>query len=147
MEHVKASGFSIQSYTDEHREKIDESLVSLRFMKEVDTLLDYKNLSNRDLASKLGCSESYISQLMTGVKKINTSFINKLEKKLDVKVDFRFFLKKEECYLQSLPKSVNVSISLDKGFHPAQPIECFVSVNSPTTERVLNLDRDTYKKY
>ncbi|MGA9212356.1 helix-turn-helix domain-containing protein [Kaistella sp.] len=68
---------------------MDESLVSLRFLKEIDDYLEYKNLTNRDLANALGFSESYISQLMTGVKKINISFINKFEKNFNLEFDIK----------------------------------------------------------
>lgn len=78
----------IQSYIDKNREKIDESLVSLRLMKEVDMFLDANNIPNKLLAKDLGYSESFISQLMSGVKKINTSFINKFEKNYKVRVIF-----------------------------------------------------------
>lgn len=80
--------FPIQSYIDKNREKIDESLVSLRLMKEIDIFLDNKKISNKSLAIDLDYSESFISQLMSGVKKINTSFINKFEKNYRVKFNF-----------------------------------------------------------
>ncbi len=80
--------FSIQSYIDENREKIDEALVSLRLMKEIDWFLDLENISNKKLAEDLGYSESFISQLMSGVKKANVSFINKFEKKYNAKINF-----------------------------------------------------------
>lgn len=93
--------FSIQSYIDKNRDKIDESLVSLRFMKQVDEFLDHKSISNKDLASKLGYSESYVSQLMSGVKKVNTSFINKFEKLYDAKIEFRIYLNREKAFVSS----------------------------------------------
>ena len=79
---------SIQSYVEKNRNKLDESLVSLRLMKEIDLFLDVNNISNKSLAYDLGYSESFVSQLMSGVKKINTSFINKFEKEYNVKIKF-----------------------------------------------------------
>lgn len=110
--------FSIQSYLDNNREKIDESLVSLRVMKEVDRFLDYEKLSNKDLAIKLGYSESYVSQLMSGVKNINVSFINKFEKSFDAKLDFKIYLKNEDIYLHKLDERVqfNLDINLNMFF-------------------------------
>lgn len=98
---------SIQSYIDLNREKIDESLVSLRFMKEIDMFLDTKNISNKSLAKDLGCSESFISQLMSGVKKINTSFINKFERNYNVKI--KFSIESDEQY-NFIYKSSNSTI-------------------------------------
>lgn len=91
--------FSIQSYVDGNRDKLDEALVSLRFMKEIDLFLEANNISNKKLAIDLGYSESFISQLMSGVKKINVSFINKFEKNYNVKINFSIQDKREEHIL------------------------------------------------
>ncbi|QEC52156.1 helix-turn-helix protein [Anseongella ginsenosidimutans] len=98
--------FSIQSYIDKNRNSLDESLVSLRIMKEIDKILDSKNLSNRELAIELGYSESYISQLMTGVKNVNVSFISKFEKAFAAKFDFRIFLKDDEILRQKIREQI-----------------------------------------
>lgn len=110
--------FSIQSYIDRNRDKIDESLVSLRIMKEVDKFLDYEKLSNKDLAFHLKYSESYISQLMSGVKSVNVSFINKFEKCFDAKFDLKIYLKKEDVFLHKLDEKVqfNLNINLNMFF-------------------------------
>lgn len=105
--------FSIQSYIEENREKLDESLVSLRIMKEVDRFLDYQKLSNKDLAGQLGYSESYISQLMTGVKNVNVSFINKFEKCFNTRLDFHVFLKKEKLFLNKIEQKTQFSLTIN----------------------------------
>lgn len=79
----------LNSFISGNRTNLDESLVSLRFMKEIDCFLDENNLTRREFAEYLGYSESFISQLMSGSKKVNTSFINKLEKTFDVFVSFK----------------------------------------------------------
>ncbi len=86
---IKNSNFSLQSYIDNNRIKLDESLVSLRLMKEVENFLEINNISQKDFALSIGYSESYISQLMSGVKKINISFINKFENKYNLEIDFK----------------------------------------------------------
>jgi transcriptional regulator with XRE-family HTH domain len=105
--------FSIESYIDKNREKIDESLISLRVMKEVDRFLDYERLTNRDLALKMGYSESYISQLMSGVKNMNVSFINKFEKCFEAKFDFKIYLKKENVFLHKLDGRTQFNIDIN----------------------------------
>jgi len=90
-----AKNLSIQSYVDKNRNSIDEALVSLRVMKQIDDFLEYKNVTNRELAKKLDYTESYVSQLMSGVKKVNVSFINKFEKKFNVEIDFKIKLIEE----------------------------------------------------
>ena len=105
--------FSIQSYLDKNREKIDESLISLRIMKEVDRFLDYEKLSNKELATKMGYSESYISQLMSGVKNVNASFMNKFEKCFDSKFDFKIYLKNEMVFLHKLDERTQFNIGVN----------------------------------
>lgn len=80
---------SISSYVDSNREKIDVALLSLRIIKQIDTFLDINNISQKELADKLGVSEAFISQLMSGSKKINVQFLNKFEKRFDVEFDFK----------------------------------------------------------
>ena len=108
-----AKTFSIQSYIEKNREKLDESLVSLRIMKEVDKFLDYENLSNKELAQQMGYSESYISQLMSGMKSINTSFINKFEKRFRTKFDFKIYLKDDEEILHRLNERTHFHININ----------------------------------
>jgi plasmid maintenance system antidote protein VapI len=103
----------MQSYIDSNRSKLDESLVSLRLMKEIDDFLEINNVNQRDFASCLGYSEAYISQLMSGTKKFNTSFINKLEKKYDLEVQFKINCRKESNYFSKLSNSsVEISINI-----------------------------------
>lgn len=113
MKELLNDNYSIQSYIDEYREKIDESLVSLRLMKEIDEFLDVRGISQREFATNLGCSEAYISQLMSGTKKFNTSFINKFEKRYDVEIKFRIRSKEEGKFLSELAGSsiqLNVNV-------------------------------------
>jgi transcriptional regulator with XRE-family HTH domain len=111
--------FPIQSYIENNREKLDESLVSLRLMKEIDMFLDAKDISNKLLAQDLGYSESFISQLMSGVKKINTSFINKFENNYNVKFRFSIEEEKEENFISIYSMSfldINLNVSNNKNF-------------------------------
>lgn len=85
----KEENISLNSYFEKNREKIDEAIVSLRLMKEVDDFMENNHVKQREFADKLGYSEAYVSQLMTGSKKFNTSFINKLEKAYDLVVKFK----------------------------------------------------------
>lgn len=103
----------LNSYIDENRRKIDEALVSLRLMKKIDDFLYVNQISQKQFSNKIGCSESYISQLMSGVKKINTRFINKFEKSFGLKVDFDLKLDNSEDYLLKVsdtPVTINVNM-------------------------------------
>ena len=86
---IKNQDFSINTYVNENRNELDESLVSLRLMKVVDDFLINNGITKRELASNLKCSESYISQMMSGSKKFNVAFINKFEKRYNVEIGFK----------------------------------------------------------
>ncbi|RCW89789.1 helix-turn-helix domain-containing protein [Winogradskyella arenosi] len=136
----KIDTISFDSYLKKNRTKIDESLVSLRFMKEVDYFLDYNKITQRKLADDIGCTEAYISQLMSGVKKINTSFINKLEKHYEVKVEFKILPKKECNYITSFANTfIQININIDDSF---EALNMFSSKNSPI--EYYELDTDSY---
>jgi|25_taG_2_1085351.scaffolds.fasta_scaffold01022_2 transcriptional regulator with XRE-family HTH domain len=98
--------FSLNSYFEKNREKIDESIVSLRLMKEVDQFLEINCVKQRDFAAELGYSEAYVSQLMSGTKKINTSFINKLEKTYDLIVNFQLDVNRESKFIPKFSDSL-----------------------------------------
>ena len=71
----------LHSYIENNREKIDVALVSLRIIKQIDIFLDNNDINQKDLANELEISESFVSQLMSGTKKINVKILNKFEKK------------------------------------------------------------------
>lgn len=117
------------TYLDKNRIKIDESLVSLRFMKEVDNFIDFNNISQRRLAEDVGYTEAYVSQLMSGVKRVNASFINKLEKKYDIKVQFKILPNNECDYITSFTNTfIEININI---FDSVVPLKMVDSRNSP----------------
>lgn len=85
----------ISNYLDVNRDKLDETLISLRFMKQVDHFLENQDINQKELAEGLKISPAFISQLMSGTKKINTRFINKFEKTYNVK--FKILIEKNEA--------------------------------------------------
>lgn len=113
MRDIINSTNTINSYIDKNRTKIDEALVSLRLMKEVDEFLDVNNVNQRDFASDLGYSEAFISQLMSGTKKINTSFINRFEKKYNLKINFQIESKDNTNFITKYSNSfleININV-------------------------------------
>ncbi|WP_296618490.1 helix-turn-helix transcriptional regulator [Marivirga sp.] len=86
---IKNEDLSFDSYISDNRTKLDESLISLRLMKVLDDFLIENSITHRDFAKNINCSESYISQLMSGTKKFNVSFLNKFEKAFKLKMNFK----------------------------------------------------------
>lgn len=113
MKDIINSTKSINSYIDTNRTKIDEALVSLRLMKQVDDFLDMNAISQREFATDLGYSEAFISQLMSGTKKINTSFINRFEKVYNLKINFQIEAKNNAHFITKFSNSfleINISV-------------------------------------
>ena len=128
---------SLNSYVDNNREKIDAALVSLRIIKQIDNFLDYNELNQKDLANKLEVSEAFVSQLMSGSKKINVQILNKFEKQFNVEFEFKLRSKNS---MYSLVEVVNNTIEL-KSFRPEfSTIKNFCFSNNSNS--VYNLDTD-----
>lgn len=103
----------LSSYVDNNREKLDVALLSLRIIKQIDNFLDSKRLNQKDLATNLEVSEAFISQLMSGSKKINVQFINKFEKKFNVEFDFKLRDKKSMATFFEI-KNSPIELKLNK---------------------------------
>jgi len=128
---------SLNSYVDNNREKIDAALVSLRIVKQIDNFLDYNELNQKDLANKLEVSEAFVSQLMSGSKKINVQILNKFEKKFNVEFEFKLRSKNS---MYSVIEVVNNSLELKSHRPEFSPVKTFCLSNNSNS--VCNLDTD-----
>ena len=138
---TKLSNNFLDSYITENRGKIDESLVSLRFMKEVDDFLDINNISQRDFANGIKYSEAFVSQLMSGVKNFNASFINRLEKKYDLKVEFKIKSRTTSNFISKISNSyIEININM---FGSIKTQEVYSSLNNP--DEFYLLDSSSYQ--
>lgn len=133
---LNMKSFSVSSYLDKNRKRINEALVSLRLMKEVDDFIVINNINQKDLASQLDYSNAYISQLMTGAKKINASFINKFEQAYDVKIEFKIKCKKTSHYVsKNTISSPDVNLLFHFNFQTHDFLE-FVNKEIKTEESI-----------
>lgn len=121
---------NISSYLATNRKNIDEALVSLRFMKEIDDFLHHNNLNQKDLAEELEVSEAFISQLLSGTKKINVGFINKFEKRFDI--EFKLNLKNNNSNY-TVVEIVDSSIQIKSSHSSFIRISEFSANNSSNT--------------
>lgn len=128
---------SLNSYVDNNREKIDAALVSLRIIKQIDNFLDYNELNQKDLANKLEVSEAFVSQLMSGSKKINVQILNKFEKQFNVEFEFKLRSKNS---MYSVVDVVNNTIELKSFRSEFSTIKNFCFSNNSNS--VYNLDTD-----
>lgn len=113
--------FNINTYLDSNRNKIDETLVSLRLLKEVDDFIAENNISQRDFAKELGYSEAFISQLMSGTKKVNTAFINRFEKTYNLFI--KFTIHEQKNVINDWKTIKNDAIEMHLNVHDLNVIE------------------------
>lgn len=132
----------LNSYADSNRQKLDAALVSLRIVKQIDDFLDNYNLNQKDLASGLGVSEAFVSQLMSGSKKINMQILSNFEKSFNAEFDFTL-KRKISAYKSSaydVIQVVNSSIELKSLTHEFTSINGFSIINDSNT--VYSLDTE-----
>ena len=80
--------FSFRSEKDEL--DYEAHMLMFRFLSEVEKFdSDSGILKNKDLASKLGVSSSYITQLLNGNKLLNFTMLAKIQKAFDITFEIR----------------------------------------------------------
>jgi len=96
-------------------------MIMYRFLGEVERISDEKNMNRKELASKIGTSASYITQLFRGYKLINLPTIAKFQKALDFKFEIKAIPNNEEDKF----KGMNINEIFDNNniegfwaFHP-----------------------------
>lgn len=97
---LKKTVGDIENFVQTNRENIDESLVSMRIMKQVEELMDSLELNKKQLAKELGFSQAHITNLFIGNKNVNMKFISRIEKRfnviVDIKIQAKDFVKKSQ---------------------------------------------------
>jgi transcriptional regulator with XRE-family HTH domain len=74
---------------DNERIEHEADMLSLKIALEVTNYLEEKGFTNKELASMVGTSPAYITQILRGDKRINMVFLAKLVQKLNVNGDFK----------------------------------------------------------
>lgn len=72
---------------EEDQIEIDAKVLMAKFLSEVQSIADDKNLKRKELASLIGTSASYLTQLFRGHKLMNFITAAKLQRALDVEFD------------------------------------------------------------
>lgn len=71
----------------ESRDIFSDELISLRFLARVGELMDQRDISKKELASRLKTSPSYITQLFQGDKLVNVRLLTKIKRALNVTIE------------------------------------------------------------
>src|SRR6185312_10040127 len=77
--------FESSSQEDEIRH--EARVIMYRFMSEVERLIDEKNINKKELASLIGTSPRYITQLFKGNKLLNLETAAKFQRAFNIKFD------------------------------------------------------------
>jgi len=83
--------FESSSQEDEIRH--EARVIMYRFMSEVERLIDEKNINKKELASLIGTSPSYITQLFKGNKLLNLETAAKFQRAFNIKFDIKAYPK------------------------------------------------------
>jgi transcriptional regulator with XRE-family HTH domain len=88
----------------------DTKMIMYRFLSEVERISDEKELNRKELATLIGTSASYITQLFRGNKLINLISLAKFQKVLDI----TFEIKAIPNNIEDAFKSMNVDNIIEK---------------------------------
>lgn len=84
-EEIKAAfGGLFTNRTEEQHRQDAAQLLSFRFLSEVERLMTERDLTKRQLASSVGTSASYITQLFRGDRLVNIDMLARFEQVLGI---------------------------------------------------------------
>lgn len=96
--------------TDNFDLEYETKMIMYRFLSVVDEIMEEENISKKKLASMIGTSPSYITQLFNGSKTINLSTLAKIQNALDLKFKINESSKIEEINNKKLEDYINNNI-------------------------------------
>ncbi len=79
---VFAEFFAFDSKEEER--KHNAQMISYRILSEVDRACEERNINKKQLASMVGASASYITQLFRGTKQVNMDVMGRFEEALEI---------------------------------------------------------------
>ncbi len=95
--------------TKEEKIEHDAQMISYRILSEIEKVCEERRIKKKDLAEMVGTSKSYITQLFTGAKSINTQIMAKFEEALDITFEIQLKLN-EDSYSDFLSKQMSTQM-------------------------------------
>jgi len=130
---------------EEEKLEHDAQMISYKILSEIEKLCDERKIKKKDLAELVGTSKSYITQLFSGVKSINTNIMAKFENALDVKFEIR--LKQNgESYENFLGKQLNADIFTNKRLATPHGAWYYYQYNKGTEDIINDLETENAQK-
>lgn len=116
-------------------------MLMYRFLSEIERITDERSISRKNLASKIGVSPSYLTQLYRGVKPLNIETLAKIEMVLD----FRFDVKAIEKELLEINNSAEYNWNEEQINHFIQKFTCkegfWIYKNHPKNKAAEEIDK------
>jgi transcriptional regulator with XRE-family HTH domain len=130
---------------EEEKLEHDAQMISYKILSEIEKLCDERKIKKKDLAELVGTSKSYITQLFSGVKSINTNIMAKFENALNVKFEIRL-KQNSESYEEFLGKQLNTDIFTNKRLPTPHGAWYYYQYNKETEEIINNLETENAQK-
>ncbi|MBL0334536.1 MAG: helix-turn-helix transcriptional regulator [Chitinophagaceae bacterium] len=133
--------------TKEEKYEHDAQMISYRILSEIEKHCDEKKIKRKDLAEMVGTSTSYITQLFTGVKSVNTTILAKFENALDVSFEIKMKLN-SESYQEFIERQFGVDYHIKEYQYSNERVWCCISniKGNIGTEIVNNLETENEQK-
>src|SRR5574343_943361 len=96
--------FSFESIKDKYQNNAE--MISFRILSELEKYYNKHNIKKSELADRVKCSRSYITQLYRGDKQVNTLLLGKLEEEFNFSFEIKIKSNSEsieEHYAKQLP--------------------------------------------
>lgn len=127
----------------ENRDSLSDELISLRFLAKVSKLMEDKNITKKELASKLETSPSYVTQLFQGDKLVNVRLLTKLKRALNLTIEITCQpvlpkVTSQQLALEGRP-SLSISIGLSSNLGDFSIVEESGEVSEVKDEAVFQL--------
>jgi len=107
---------------EDERIELKASFIQIDILKEINTLMEEKNISRTELAKKLKKSKSFVSQLFSGDKALNLKMIAQFQEIFNAKFISQFKDYSEYLVTRDFNKSIYIRNNENKGWEQTTPI-------------------------
>ena len=130
---------------DEERIVHNAQMISYNILSEVERLCIEKKIKKKDLAELMGISRSYITQLFTGKKSINTYTMAKFEDILNMRFEIRLKLN-DESYEDFFCKQIDTDLFTKRKFSSKQGSWFYCPHKEKTESMIKELKTENKQK-
>jgi len=122
--------------------ELEAKILVAKFLSEIQEIADEKGIKRNELASKIGTSASYLTQLFRGHKLPNFNTLAKFQKALDI--EFSVGIANKQSIINPI-NADNVADLLDK-WHENKADGSFLKIIKSAQINLGNIDYNDHKK-